>query len=258
LPAGNARGGQSPQHRQRPDQHHRLGGPGRGGRSLPPAARRRERRHLQPDRPVSRALPVARHLWCALLLAALSPGPLFPATFIPGDANSSGAVNLTDAVAIFRYIYLGDGALLSCRVAADVDGNARIELTDGIRLLAFLFLGGEAPVYPQGQLGPGCGIDTPEDPLGCDVPGPCGAKGLFFVLDKSGSMNEGTKFRRLQTEVIRALDALSESDEFGIIFFDSALSKFPASGTPVRASAAMKAAGMAYVLSTAPGHGSCP
>src|SRR5262245_30067562 len=188
-----------------------------------------------------------RRFCCAVLLAGAPWGTLFPATFIPGDANSSGAVNLTDAISIFRYLYLGDSALVSCRAAADVDGNARIDLSDGIWLLGYLFLGGPPPA--QGLPSPGCGVESPGDPLGCDSPLPCGGRGLFFVLQKDGSLADANKLKRLQDEVIRGLQELGENDEFGIVFYDAAQSKFPNSGLPARASAAMKAAGTAYVLS---------
>jgi len=81
--------------------------------------------------------------------------------------------------------------------------------------------------------------------------------GIFFSCDKSGSMNEGNKFKKLQQEVIKNISQFSERVEFGICFFDAGLSKFPTSGQPAKASAAMKAAGSAYVMSTAPGHGTC-
>src|SRR5262245_58230336 len=196
-----------------------------------------------------------RLLWWALLVAGAPCGRLWPATFIPGDANSSGAVNVTDAVAIFRQLFLGDAALVACRAAADVDGNGALDLTDGIRLLGFLFLGGPPPISPQIQV-PGCA--GPDDPLGCVISGPCGSRGLFFVLDKSGSMNEGAKFKKLQMEVIRAIQGLQEEDEFAIVFYDVAIFKFPNSGNPARATAALKAAGLTFIVSSQPGRASCP
>jgi hypothetical protein len=81
--------------------------------------------------------------------------------------------------------------------------------------------------------------------------------GIFFCCDKSGTMKEGTKFKRLQQEVIKNISQFSEKVQFGIVFFDSGLVKFPASGKPADANAAMKAAGMAMVMSTSPGSGTC-
>jgi hypothetical protein len=50
---------------------------------------------------------------------------------------------------------------------------------------------------------------------------------------------------------------LSEADQFGIAFFDSTLTKFPASGEAAHATAEMKAAALAFVSSLSPGHGTC-
>jgi hypothetical protein len=81
--------------------------------------------------------------------------------------------------------------------------------------------------------------------------------GIFFSCDKSGSMNQGTKWKQLQMEVIRNVQEFSERVQFGIVFFDAQLVKFPTSGHPADASPAMKAAATAFVMSTSPGHGSC-
>ena len=81
--------------------------------------------------------------------------------------------------------------------------------------------------------------------------------GIFFCCDKSGSMNESSKFKRLQQEVVKNITSFSEKVQFGITFFDAGLSKFPPSGRPAEANPAMKAAGLSFVMSTVPGHGTC-
>ena len=81
--------------------------------------------------------------------------------------------------------------------------------------------------------------------------------GIFFSCDKSGSMNDSNKFRRLQQEVIKNITQFSERVQFGIVFFNGGLYKFPQSGRPADATPVMKAAGSAFVTSTTPGHGSC-
>jgi hypothetical protein len=196
-----------------------------------------------------------RLLWWALLLAGAPCGRLMSGTFLPGDVNSSGSVNVTDAIGIFRHLFLGDSALVSCLAAADVDGNARIDLSDGIGLLSYLFLGGEPPVSP---LLPGCSVEPRDNPLSCEFSLPCSKRGFFFVLSKDGSMQEGTKFKRLQEEVVRAIQGLDDEDEFGVVFYDASMVKFPIKGTPAQGGAAMKSAAIAFVLSTVPGHGTCP
>src|SRR5262245_7973878 len=81
--------------------------------------------------------------------------------------------------------------------------------------------------------------------------------GIFFCCDRSGSMNEAGKYRKLQQEVIKNLTQFSERVQFGIVFFDAGISKFPNSGQPATATAALKAAGTAFVMTTQPGHGTC-
>jgi hypothetical protein len=91
--------------------------------------------------------------------------------FNRGDADDNGALQLTDAIRVLSFLFLGQQAP-TCMDAADADDNGRIELTDAIRILQFLFLG-QAPPAPPGppELGP-CGPDpTPNDAgtdLGCE------------------------------------------------------------------------------------------
>ncbi len=81
--------------------------------------------------------------------------------------------------------------------------------------------------------------------------------GIFFSCDKSGSMKQGTKWKQLQKEVVRNVTEFSERVQFGIVFFDAGLYKFPTSGRPADASPSMKAAAISFVMSTSPGSGSC-
>jgi hypothetical protein len=83
--------------------------------------------------------------------------------FRRGDVDGNGNVDLSDAVAILSFLFLG-GRAPSCMDAADTDDTERIDLADAIGLLSFLFLGGNQPAVPF----PGVGID----PKGSDLP-PC-------------------------------------------------------------------------------------
>jgi len=90
--------------------------------------------------------------------------------FHRGDADATGAVDLTDALAVLRHLFLGDPAP-SCLDAADVDDSGDLAITDGIFLLDHLFLGGATPPTPGPPPGP-CGLDPPLKSLGClDYPG---------------------------------------------------------------------------------------
>jgi hypothetical protein len=85
--------------------------------------------------------------------------------FRRGDADSSGAVNLTDAIRILNVLFLGIGTI-ACSDSADADDSGDVNLTDAIRVLNVLFLG--IGVIPS----PGsdnCGPDPTDDALGCGV-----------------------------------------------------------------------------------------
>jgi len=81
--------------------------------------------------------------------------------------------------------------------------------------------------------------------------------GIFFSCDRSGSMREGGKFKRLQNEVIKNISSFSEKVQFGVVFFAGDLTKFPNSGKPAVATPAMKAAAISMVNSAAFGRGTC-
>ena len=77
--------------------------------------------------------------------------------FTRGDADSSGNINLTDAVLLLNFLFVG-GPEPACRAAADTDRNGRLAMTDAIQILNFLFLGNAEFPAPF----PDCG----QDPLG--------------------------------------------------------------------------------------------
>jgi hypothetical protein len=102
-----------------------------------------------------------------------TPCPIAPlcsevaAQFRRGDADSSGKVTISDAIAILRYEFAG--GKLACPDAADVDDQGSVEIDDAIILLAYLFLGLDAPADP-GPLR--CGEDVePDDLPDCDGAG---------------------------------------------------------------------------------------
>ncbi|MBI4603751.1 MAG: hypothetical protein HY721_17490 [Planctomycetes bacterium] len=86
--------------------------------------------------------------------------------FHRGDADQNGQLQLTDAIRILGFLFLG-GPAPDCLDAADADDNGQLQLTDAIRILGFLFLGGVPPATPGPPPDP-CGPDTAgADELGC-------------------------------------------------------------------------------------------
>jgi hypothetical protein len=80
--------------------------------------------------------------------------------FIRGDANSDRKVDVSDALHVFSYLFLG-GPDPDCPDASDADDNGKLDITDGVVVLGTLFLGGHiSEPYPLG------GTDATADDLG--------------------------------------------------------------------------------------------
>ncbi len=81
--------------------------------------------------------------------------------------------------------------------------------------------------------------------------------GVFFAIDRSGSMQSSGELDIAKREVSKNISEFSTRVQFGIVFFDNGLLKFPTSGRPAEASPSMKAAGLNWVNSVKGGGGSC-
>lgn len=88
-------------------------------------------------------------------------------SFIRGDCNGDTQVQLTDAVCLLQWLFVG-GAGPGCLAAANVDGAGAVRVTDPVHLLSHLFFAGPPPPGPY----PGCGPGTVEADreLGCAAP----------------------------------------------------------------------------------------
>ncbi len=84
-----------------------------------------------------------------------------PGAFVRGDVNDDRSLNITDPIAVLRYLF--GGASLSCLDAADVEDNGKVDLTDAVGLLEYLFREGPGPAAPY----PRRGVDSTEDGLDC-------------------------------------------------------------------------------------------
>lgn len=97
---------------------------------------------------------------------AFDEGPPPGKTFHRGDSDDNGQLQLTDAVRILGFLFLGQTAP-TCMEAADADNNGQLQLTDAVRILGFLFLGQASPA-PPGPPPAACGQDPPNSgDLGC-------------------------------------------------------------------------------------------
>lgn len=90
-----------------------------------------------------------------------------PDAFLRGDANQDRTINLSDAVSILNYLFLGNGGA-TCLAAVDVNDDDAVVISDAIFLLGTLFLGVGTipPPYPA------CGLDANQS-LSCEGPTSC-------------------------------------------------------------------------------------
>jgi hypothetical protein len=98
-------------------------------------------------------------------LGALSP----PVTFIRGDTNDDGGVDIGDAIYMLGNLFPGGGgpAPLGCRDAADANDDGLNDIADVIALLGSLFGSPTVPL-PSPNAAEGCGPDpTIVDALDC-------------------------------------------------------------------------------------------
>jgi hypothetical protein len=89
--------------------------------------------------------------------------------FIRGDSNSDSNVDISDAIYLFNYLFIGEVDKPECMDGADVNDDGRVDLSDGIFILNFLFQGGELPSAPFDRVGGEFipGTDQTYDELDC-------------------------------------------------------------------------------------------
>jgi hypothetical protein len=84
--------------------------------------------------------------------------------FVRADINGDGAIDVTDAVGVANFLFLGIGPIPTCRKALDSNDTGVIDISDIIYLLSWAFLGG-----PDIPLPNECGQDKTGDTLDCEM-----------------------------------------------------------------------------------------
>ena len=87
--------------------------------------------------------------------------------FVRGDVDQSSRLDVSDAVAVLRFLFAGERELVTCEDAADADDSGALDASDAIFLLGALFRGGPEPAAPF----PDCG--EADLRVGCDAFAPC-------------------------------------------------------------------------------------
>jgi len=108
---------------------------------------------------------MSRTLAIAVLVcgsATLAPGVIVPP--VRGDTDGDGMMNLTDAVGLLGFLFLGDEPPY-CEPVADANVDGRLDLADAVYILSFLFLGGLAPEPLDDAEIRQCENDAPEVPV---------------------------------------------------------------------------------------------
>jgi len=99
-----------------------------------------------------------------------SVGPAGTSTavsFKRSDVDGNGVTEMSDAMTILSYLFLG-GASLPCLDAADVNDSNSLDVSDAVGVLLWLYSGGLVPVDPGPQT---CGPDpTASDFPRCEYP----------------------------------------------------------------------------------------
>jgi hypothetical protein len=90
-------------------------------------------------------------------------------SFIRGDLDGGGALDLADAIGLLQWLFLDAGAP-ACVAAADANADGTADLGDALSILFFLFLDGAPPAMPFPECGPGSTLD---EELGCATAPDC-------------------------------------------------------------------------------------
>ena len=67
--------------------------------------------------------------------------------FKRGDADLNGTIEITDALVILGFLFLGD-SILSCLAAADIQDDNNVDISDAIGIFGYLFKGEAPPAEP--------------------------------------------------------------------------------------------------------------
>ncbi len=62
-----------------------------------------------------------------------------------GDANNDGSVNVSDAVYIINFVFVGGGAPQPVQACGDANSDASVNVSDAVYIINFVFVGGGAP-----------------------------------------------------------------------------------------------------------------
>jgi hypothetical protein len=62
-----------------------------------------------------------------------------------GDANNDGSVNVSDAVLIINYVFIGGSEPQPVLACGDANTDASVNVSDAVSIINYVFIGGGAP-----------------------------------------------------------------------------------------------------------------
>jgi hypothetical protein len=90
-------------------------------------------------------------------------------SFLRGDSNADGRVNVADPVHVLRWLFL-DGPVPPCLDATDANDSGAHDISDAVAILVYLFAGVTPPAPGLST----CGVDaSDEDGIDCLSYSPC-------------------------------------------------------------------------------------
>lgn len=85
-------------------------------------------------------------------------------TFVRGDCNADGQLDISDPVTLLDVLFAG-GSAPTCEDSCDANDDGATNIADTIFMLNYTFSAGDEPPAPF----PNCGADPTTDSLGCDA-----------------------------------------------------------------------------------------
>jgi hypothetical protein len=74
-----------------------------------------------------------------------SPPPVPQCAGICGDANNDNSVNVSDAVHIINYVFIGGSEPLPVLACGDANTDASVNVSDAVSIINYVFIGGGIP-----------------------------------------------------------------------------------------------------------------
>ncbi len=82
-------------------------------------------------------------------------------SFMRGDINADGRINLTDPLLALRVLLTGLARPFDCDAASDSDNNGEVNITDAVVVIDWLFRQGPPPADPVLSCGTASGGGSP-------------------------------------------------------------------------------------------------